>query len=332
MRTNRSRTMHTHPLRVFVPLLAALPLSAQLRISEVLIDPMGANAGQQIIEIVNTTASAFTPPAGWTMCLRPNYPAMPQIAIPAGGTVKVHFGATGTNTATDWFVAFPSLLFPDGEFALYRTNLFFDDPLLIVDFVSWGQGQAFTRINTAVNAGIWPGLNAHIAVPAEGHSIAWLGTGTGPAAYFDDGTPTIGAPNRPAVFAPFGAGCAGAAGVPTLAPAAASPLPWLGSTFTLQLGNLPATPSNFGFLVTDFVSAAPQSLAPFGMPGCTSYLAPSIVQLGVGTNAIAFPFAFPNSAAFEGLHLVHQGFVGDATANATGVSATAAADVTLGLR
>lgn len=324
--------MHTSPLRVLVPLLAALPLSAQLRISEILIDPQGNNAGQQIIELVNTSASPVTPGSAWTMCLRPFYPPMPQVAIPAGGVVRVHFGVSGIDTSTDWYVAFPSLLFPDGEIGLYRTNLFFDDPLLIDDFVSWGQGQALSRIHVAVGAGIWPTLNTHIAVPAEGHSLAWLGAGTGPSAYFDDSTPTIGAPNRPAAFAAFGAGCAGSAGVPTLAPAAASPLPWLGAPFTVQLGNLPASPSNFGFLVTDFVSAAPQSLAPFGMPGCTSYLAPSIVQLGIGAAAISFTFPFPNSTAFEGLHLVHQGFVGDAAANAIGISATAAANVTLGLR
>ena len=74
-------------------LLLVSPASAQLAISEVLIDPVGKNSGKQIVEVVNTTAKAFTP-TGWQICAPLTYAPIPRIQIPSGGVVRFHINTS----------------------------------------------------------------------------------------------------------------------------------------------------------------------------------------------------------------------------------------------
>lgn len=202
--------------------LLGTPLSAQLKISELLLDPPGANGANQIVELVNVGATSVTPGPNWTLCARPLYPPLPQIAVPAGGVVRLHIGVVGTDSATDWFVPGIPVLALDGELAIYSTNIAFADPTQMVDFVSWGNGAASpfnSRMSTAISAQLWTSATAHVTLPAEGpQTAAWLGggAGVGPGAWFIDGTPTLGAPNNPAVFEAFAAGCAGSVGEPNV--------------------------------------------------------------------------------------------------------------------
>lgn len=327
--------MTTRPLELIAMSLAfavAAPLGAQLRINELSLDPVGPNAGAQIVELINVSGAPVVIGADWSICIRPLYPPMPQVTIPTSGIVRVHIGQTGTDTATDWFLPGVTLA-ADGEFALYRTNIFFDDITRIMDFASWGAGAPFTRIVTAVQAGLWPALTAHLTIPAEGNTLAWFGTGSGPSAFFDDSTPTLGAPNQPATSIAFGSGCPGTAGTPTLAADPAAPLPWLGSPFGVRIGSLPANPTNVVFLVTSLTETPPSSLAAIGMPGCDSYLTPDVVQLALApATGLTLSTTFPADPAFAGARLLRQAAVLDLPANAMGLVLSNPMRMTTGLR
>jgi hypothetical protein len=312
--------------------MALLPATAmaQLAINEALIDPFGPNAGNQIVEIVNTGNTPFDP-TGWAFCVRPSYPTMPSMIIPAGGIVQVHFGQTGTNTTTDWFIPFITLA-TDGEIAIYSTTSIFNfgNPALLEDFVSWGNGAGFGRINEAIAAGEWPASNMHVTLPAEGSTIAWFGSGNDPAAWFGDSTPTLGALNQPAQLVPFGMGCSGSAGVPDLA---LNHLPWLGENYALDLGTLP--PGNgLAIMITSFTETAPQNLATFGMPGCFGYLNPDLTGVLFTSNGGAtFGFSLPASPSFVGLVFVNQALVIDTAAgNPLGATMTNPVRATTGQR
>jgi hypothetical protein len=297
--------------------LLGTPLSAQLKISELLLDPPGANGANQIVELVNVGATSVTPGPNWTLCARPLYPPLPQIAVPAGGVVRLHIGVVGTDSATDWFVPGIPVLALDGELAIYSTNIAFADPTQMVDFVSWGNGAASpfnSRMSTAISAQLWTSATAHVTLPAEGpQTAAWLGggAGVGPGAWFIDGTPTLGAPNNPAVFEAFAFGCAGSAGEPALSEVPLGSRPWLGTTFQMGVTNVPG-PTSLGFLVLGFTETPPQDLALLGLPaGCRSYLSPDLLVLAVGSGQLAFSLGLPASPALEGTRMVAQAAVSD---------------------
>lgn len=128
-----------------------------------------------------------------------------------------------------------------------------------------------------------------------------------------------------ASFQPFGAGCAGTIGTPTLAAAPGS-RPALGTTYTLDVGNLPV---GVAFMVTGFSNtssgpnALPFDLGVFGMNGCSLLVDPlsNLVITGAGTTA-SWSLNVPVSAAFSGLELYNQAFSLDPTANAPGLTTT----------
>lgn len=134
-------------------------------------------------------------------------------------------------------------------------------------------------------------------------------------------------------FSPYGAGCAGTLGVPTL-DAVSGSRPVLGSNFQAALGNLPA---GVGFMVlglSDAVSAPftlPLDLSPFGMPGCSllAQLGAMQVVVGAGTSA-TWSLQVPNSGALIGLHFYSQGLSLDVAANAAGITVSNAARGKLG--
>jgi hypothetical protein len=116
-----------------------------------------------------------------------------------------------------------------------------------------------------------------------------------------------------------GSGCPGSAGVPSLDPAPAS-LPALGSTFALDLSMLPPQPGAammvYGFGHSYWSGAPlPQSLAPFGLSGCSLWLAPAVAVLlahSGGTAHVAI--AIPANPALAGLAVDAQAFSFDAIA------------------
>lgn len=141
---------------------------------------------------------------------------------------------------------------------------------------------------------------------------------------------TFETPN-PASAVPFGAGCAGSAGVPQLANAPFS-LPWLGDTFTNRATNLALTTSGVVF-ATGFASTVPISLAPFGMPGCDQLVIPATSEFRIANNGSAdWTLSIPLTMALANVHLFQQVFALDATANAAGLSASNGSELTTGIR
>lgn len=114
-----------------------------------------------------------------------------------------------------------------------------------------------------------------------------------------------------AVYSQYGAGCAGALGVPTLAPAAGS-LPRLGTSFAAELGNLPL---GFGIVATGFSNTMafgslplPMALDGYGFVGCNLLADPLVTQFVFGAGSTAsWPFVLPNDPAYVGLSFFQQG-------------------------
>ena len=259
--------------------LLSSALSAQLEINEVIVDPVGTNSGNQIIEIVNVSGSSFTP-TGWNICSPFVYSQMPSIAIPAGGLVQLHINASGIDTVTDFFFPFHRDLLPTDTFQLYKSGSFGTDTD-IVDFVSWGGGT--NRILQAVNVGEWESSIATVIVPPEGESMSWDGMGDQSTDWVL-GPATLGSINGIATFDAFGAGCPGPAGVMDLS---ASPRPILGSSFTATLNNAPSLTTNSLNLIVGLSNTTwdvfnlPLHLSFLGAPGChLRVAAEAIVPLG----------------------------------------------------
>lgn len=116
-------------------------------------------------------------------------------------------------------------------------------------------------------------------------------------------------------YLPFGAGCAGSLGVPTLGRAGKS-LPLPGTTFTAELRNLP---NNLAILTTGFSNTLlggaitlPFDLTSAGFPGCNLLVDPSINQFLIGSNNTAtWTLSLPPGAQFLGTRFFQQAIVLD---------------------
>lgn len=138
---------------------------------------------------------------------------------------------------------------------------------------------------------------------------------------------------RTALFAPFGHGCPGGNGTPTLA---ANP-PVLGQPFVLNIGSL-GNQVVGGLLLQGFTSTSfagtflPLDLSPFGMSGCGLEVAPATNSFLLASNGNAsFGFVVPNQPSLIGLHYFTQ-FMGlDFAAPNSSVSMSNAGHALLGL-
>mgnify|MGYP002624534922 CR=1 FL=1 len=179
-------------LAVLAALLISAPASAQIRISEVLANPVGPDAGNQKVELTNT-ATATINIGGWWICGFFAYRQFPaSVPLAPGGKYVIHIGATGTNDSGNYYTgAFPTLSPTDDSFSLYWTNSF-GSASAIADFVQWGAtGQA--RENVAILAGVWPAGQYRPRAP-EGGSVQLCVPAIG-AADWHPGPPTLGSPN-----------------------------------------------------------------------------------------------------------------------------------------
>ncbi|MBK8099544.1 MAG: hypothetical protein IPK26_20740 [Planctomycetes bacterium] len=120
-----------------------------------------------------------------------------------------------------------------------------------------------------------------------------------------------------ATWSPFGVGCAGTSGVPTLA---VTTLPWLPGTLTVQLGNVPATPG-LGVLVTGWSDRQwsggplPFDFGPLGVPGCHGFVSPDAHQaLATSTGTATVLLSIPASPQLFGMAFYQQGVVLDVSA------------------
>ncbi|MGE3173958.1 MAG: hypothetical protein AB7O97_15135 [Planctomycetota bacterium] len=125
----------------------------------------------------------------------------------------------------------------------------------------------------------------------------------------------------------FGAGCAGSVGIPTnTAPA----LPEIGSTWTMEIGNLPTPEAALLFVGSGTIP--PTDLGILGAPGCTAYITTDVLtSFGFGAAGVCtFSIPVPSFSGFIGLQLYTQAGVFEATANPLGIIASDAALTEIG--
>lgn len=135
----------------------------------------------------------------------------------------------------------------------------------------------------------------------------------------------------PAAVVPFGAGCAGTAGIPTLGAAPYS-LPWLGDTMHTVVQTIPAGEPGAVF-VSSFGSTPPVPLAGVGMPGCDLLVPIDVAELRLAVAGSAeWATVVPNVPALAAATFRQQAFVFDVAANALGLVASNAVTATLGVR
>ena len=299
--------MRKSALTPLTSLLLSPFLPAQLAISEVLVDPVGPNSGKQIIEIVNTTNSAFTP-TGWWICSPITYAAFPSISIPAGGVVQLHISAAGTNSKTDFYFSTYRNLATSDTFLIYKSAIF-TNSADIIDFVSWGGGAG--RIGQAVSVGQWNSRTATVALPnGEGKTISWDGKGDSSSGWVSDAVASLGKPNRIASFSPYGKGCAGQFPAPTLL---ADVRPALGKTVKISAAKLPPIAFLPTFLVMGVSNTTwsgaklPLDLGFLGAPGC-NLLASVDFTVSAGNSNVDVRLPVPNQGQLIGVGFYLQAY------------------------
>jgi hypothetical protein len=141
-------------------------------------------------------------------------------------------------------------------------------------------------------------------------------------------------PNPPS-FAPFGVGCAGAAGVPFLT---SSPSRWplAGGTFSFDVvrarPNAPVA-LYLGLSRTSLGAIPlPLDLAFLGMPGCTLYQSADLLfgMVANGQGVATWSVPIPSDPFLLGFRFHHQAYFVDTSANALGVVISNAAEARVG--
>ncbi len=140
-----------------------------------------------------------------------------------------------------------------------------------------------------------------------------------------------------AAFVGSGGGCAGAAGVPSLAAAAGSS-PVLGTTFQLAVTNVPAaTPLVLGiagFSTIEQTAGAyplPLELGVIGMPGCSQRVSTDVVvALAASGGSAPWVLPIPPSPLLTGFTFHVQALVPDAGVNAFGATTSDAGTAIVG--
>lgn len=284
--------------------------TAQVVISEVLYDPIGADDGFELIELHNPTASTVDLSL-WAICLNNPGPIGDRFyyAFPFGRTIApasylhVHWRATGPGTANDLFTdsegsflfGLGSAVIDNNQFALslyqdsdlFWTFVDFTSSALIRDFLQVG-GANLLRESVAVGAGIWRN-NDMIVDRAQGTSIVYDGTGDASHDYFGDPGGYKRGDNGIVVStaSTFGTGCAGTGGfTPTIPPRDTVPTNPAIDWQTTVLSGLGGSPV---FLVVGIQ----QISGTFA--GCPLLVNPLLI-LNVGPMA--------NSGAGEGVHVI----------------------------
>lgn len=137
-----------------------------------------------------------------------------------------------------------------------------------------------------------------------------------------------------ASYQPYGAGCAGTVGVPQLA-AAPGARPALGSTFTVDVDNLPFAVAAIGTGLSNTLTTTglllPFDLGAIGMTGCMLLVDPLVLDLivGAGTSA-SWSWNIANSQSLFGYDFFNQAFAFDPGANGFGFTASNAGAGRLG--
>jgi hypothetical protein len=134
------------------------------------------------------------------------------------------------------------------------------------------------------------------------------------------------------VYAVFGGGCAGGAGVPSNT---ADALPRIGHTMIARIGNLPAPEAAFFMLgmsnTTSAFGPLPFDLTAVGAPGCFGRVRPDASTLLIGSGGAAtVRLSIPDSPAYIGMGFFTQALVLQPGLNALGAAASDAVAAIVG--
>jgi hypothetical protein len=174
--------------------------------------------------------------------------------------------------------------------------------------------------------------HAMVHDPSRQRSILFGGSNAGQ--YLGD-TWELAAAN-PARYAPFGAGCAGGAGMPVLG-AVPWQLPWLGGSFTAEVRPIP--PVAVGVMFTGYSRTTwlgiplPLNLTGAGMPGCSLLASGQIIlalSTGGGVGTLTLPL--PTDPSLLGAAFYQQALVSDFAANPAGLIVSNGAAARFGQR
>ncbi|MBX3728703.1 MAG: hypothetical protein KF858_05925 [Candidatus Sumerlaeia bacterium] len=163
-----------------------LAAGAQADVTDLRITEVDVHGSPQRIEVTNTGASSVTLAGTLHFCHQFQY----STTIGSGtswtpGEAKVF----EVNSIEPLGVA-------SSDLWLYA-NSSFEDGNNIIHGLKWGTTSAVGRVPEATTAGKWPSHGAHVAAPPSGTTIAWRGSGAGPAAWYIDATPSIAPPAFP---------------------------------------------------------------------------------------------------------------------------------------
>jgi hypothetical protein len=173
----------------------AVQADAQVRITEALVNPLGSDAGQQVVEITNF-GSGTVSISSWRL-VSPNAIAV----LPAGRTLaagtryQIHLTADGTNDPLHYYTGsgFAPVSAAANSLALYAASGSIGDPSAMRDFVQWGAASQAGE-QTAASASLWIS-GEFVPITSEGNSMQLCeASGTGATAWIEAG-PTLGAPN-----------------------------------------------------------------------------------------------------------------------------------------
>jgi hypothetical protein len=132
----------------------------------------------------------------------------------------------------------------------------------------------------------------------------------------------VGPTNTYIAFTP---GCAGTMRSARLVP---RDTPRIGSTFEVNLFDLPASAAIMAF---GWSATTPQPLAAFGMPNCALNISTDAAIFVSGQlNTATWRLPIPNMPSLVGLRFYNQAFVLDPAANALGLVMSDAAEAVIG--
>lgn len=322
----------------FTSFVLSAALAAQtvttVEFTELLIDPVGPNAGAQIVEMRNTgvTSADLT---GWQLVTPAGTFALPPVILPWSGIVLLRLGQSGVSNQLDIFLPTVPALGSAGTLALFRSAAT-SSANELVDFVAWGGGQATMTI--AQLAGQWPHPANQIAVPiVEGHTMAHFedmtyGSRSEAAAWFADGTPTLGTPNDGGGLFAGTYGCPQLTFGPQIGSGEANNRPWLGESWRLDTSYMPVLPTTM-WVAFGLQTLGTLPLDGLGITGCfwdTSL--DVVVPVLVSTYPQSFFVSLPNQPSFVGSPLYVQAAVAAPGANPAGLLITRTVFAYPGLR
>jgi len=184
------------PLIAMVFLLIPALSQAQIRITEALVNPLGSDAGHQVVELANLGGTTLSI-AGWRLVSPSGVAVLPAgRTLGPGARYLIHLSADGANDALHYYTGsgFGPVSVSAHSLALYADSGALSDPSALRDFVQWGS-PAQANEELAVSAGKWIG-GEYVPITSEGNSMQLCGpTATGATAWIE-AAPTLGEANN----------------------------------------------------------------------------------------------------------------------------------------